>query len=408
MKSFKDIETYLKKYESTFSSYNLENIANLISFLDDPQEKFKSVHVAGTSGKTSTSYYMAALIRATGDQVGLTISPVVDHVNERMQINLKLLEEQDYVRVFSEYINKLSIKTTPLSRFELMIGFAYWYFANYKVDYAVIEVGLGGLLDATNVIKRPDKVCLITDIGLDHIEVLGNSLVEIAWQKAGIIQPGNEVFIHKQADSILEVFKQKSNEVNANLHIIDEGYEADNRLPDYQRRNWQLAFEAYKFLQKRDSLRQLSKLELLRTQHTEIPGRMDIKHYKDKTIILDGAHNPQKMATFLSSLRALYPDQNPAFLLAVKSTKDYKSIAGLVDNEASKVVVTSFPGHGGPRSNSVSAELLASYFKVNQPEVISNAGSALQYLLDSDTGLIVITGSLYLISNLRKKFPFLK
>ena len=190
LRSFNDIDTVLKDFippmRSFRSVYTLDTMRALMLALGNPQNSYKTIHVAGTSGKTSTSYYIAALLGQTGKKIGLSVSPHVDNVNERVQIDLVPLDEHEYCQQFSTFlqiINKLRIKPTY---FELLIAFAFWQFAQEKVDYAVIEVGLGGLLDGTNVIERSDKVCVIADIGLDHVAVLGNSLAGIAAQKAGI------------------------------------------------------------------------------------------------------------------------------------------------------------------------------------------------------------------------------
>ncbi|MCA9326649.1 hypothetical protein KC976_03555, partial [Candidatus Saccharibacteria bacterium] len=189
--TFADAQKVLRTYYANAQTkYTLDNMCALMDHIGSPQEKIRVVHVAGTSGKTSTSYYAAALLRAAGLQVGLSVSPHVDQINERLQINGQPLSEAEFCQVLTEFLNAIKDAPVKPSYFELLTAMAFWEYARRGVDAAVMEVGLGGLLDATNVISRRDKICLITDIGLDHTEILGDTLVEIAQQKAGIIQPG--------------------------------------------------------------------------------------------------------------------------------------------------------------------------------------------------------------------------
>jgi dihydrofolate synthase/folylpolyglutamate synthase len=149
------------------TSYTLDRMEQLMDYLGNPQNRLSVIHIAGTSGKTSTSYYIAALLHATGKTVGLSVSPHIDTIAERAQIDLRPLEESDYCEqlgIFLELIEKSGIQP---SYFEVLVAFMYWLFDRRGVDYAVVEVGLGGLLDGTNVVDRSDKVCVITDIGFD-------------------------------------------------------------------------------------------------------------------------------------------------------------------------------------------------------------------------------------------------
>ena len=205
-----------------------------MDYLGNPQNQLKVIHVAGTSGKTSTSYYAAALLAATGKKVGLTVSPHIAEINERVQINLLPMPEAEFCKELSEFLALIETSQINPSWFEFLIAFDYWEFAKQAADYAVVEVGLGGLLDGTNVIDRADKVCIITDIGLDHVRVLGHSLPEIAAQKAGIIQPRNVVFSYSQAANITDIIKNQAEQMQAELHLIVSFsvLNADSRLHD--------------------------------------------------------------------------------------------------------------------------------------------------------------------------------
>jgi dihydrofolate synthase/folylpolyglutamate synthase len=406
--SFNESNEYLKSlYGNSRVEYNLDNIKTLVDYLDNPQDRFKVVHVAGTSGKTSTSYFMTALLRAGGQKTGLTVSPIIDEVNERLQIDLRPLEESKFISALNEFINLLSNSKLNPSRFEFLIAFAYWYFANQAVDYGVIEVGLGGLKDATNVMTREDKVCLITDIGFDHMNVLGNTIEEIAAQKAGIILPGNDVFVHYQGDEVMSVINNKVSQVGAKLHIVEAAPNPDADIPDYQHRNWELAYASYKFIAKRDGLSELNEALIADTKHVQVPARMDIKEHRGKTIILDGAHNVQKMTAFIDSFNKLYPNAKPAIMVAMRRGKDYEEVAKLLSPLASQVIATTFESYQDTPLISLPADQLASAFSV-PTMVINDPKEALDALLGLREDILVITGSLYLLGQIREVGPFLK
>ncbi len=196
IRSIQEAEAALLPYvplvaELTGKDTTLDRIVPLMKLLGDPQDKLKIIHLAGTSGKTSTAYYMSALLQATGKKVGLTVSPHIDTIAERVQIDGLPLPETEFCRELGIFLDIVEFAEAPPSYFELLYAFALWVFERQQVDYAVVETGMGGLYDATNVASRPDKVCVITDIGFDHTHILGKTLPEIAAQKVGIVHDHN-------------------------------------------------------------------------------------------------------------------------------------------------------------------------------------------------------------------------
>jgi dihydrofolate synthase/folylpolyglutamate synthase len=404
--SFDEASQYLNRfYVNASAKYNLDNMLALMEHLDNPQEKFKIVHVAGTSGKTSTVYYVSALLAATGRKVGLTVSPHVDHINERLQINNVPLDETEFCAALTEYLELIEASPAKPSWFEAMIAFAYWYFAKSQVDYAVIEVGLGGLLDGTNVIKRSDKVCVITDIGYDHMSVLGNTLPEIAAQKIGIVHPGNAVFSYRQAQEIMAIFANWCLRHSADLHVVEElaDDEYDSRLPAYQYRNWNLAYEIFKYVANRDNLQHLTSQVLSEVRHLQVPGRMDIRQVGDKTLVMDGAHNAQKMTAFLGSFKKLYPDARPAVLLSLKNGKEYEQLIPLLKPIASRFILTTFDVSQDVPAHSMDIDELVEAFKSAGVEAanIPDQRQAYQALVSGPDKVCVITGSFYLLNQIR-------
>jgi dihydrofolate synthase/folylpolyglutamate synthase len=397
---------YLSRfYKNVRPGYSLDNMRAIMQYLDNPQEKFKAVHVAGTSGKTSTVYYLSALLAATGKKVGVTVSPHIDQLNERVQINNVPLPEAEFCEALTEFVSLIEQGGFKPSWFEVMIAFAYWYFAKSGVDYAVIEVGLGGLLDGTNVIARSDKVCVITDIGFDHMHVLGDTLPEIAAQKIGIVHPGNVVFTFQQDDGIIQVFRHWCDERQATLKVIGQtGYAVQNSgIPTFQLRNWQLAYEVYNYLSDRDSLEHLTSQVLNITKHVQVPARMDVRRVGSKTIVMDGAHNTQKMTAFLDSFKLLFPNAKPAVLISLKDGKDYQDVIPLLKPVASRFIITTFEANQDVPASSMDTIILLEAFKKAGLNVsnIPDQHQAYQELINGPEEVCVITGSFYLLGQIR-------
>ncbi len=411
MKNFEDVRRALKNFIPTPKEYNearfsLSEMKKLLEFLGDPQKKFKAVHVAGTSGKTSTSYYVAALLRSSGQRVGLTVSPHVDEVNERVQIDLMPLAESEFCQEFGEFLKFVDSSGIKPSYFAVIVAFAYWLFAKREVDYAVIEVGMGGLLDATNADFNHDKVCVITDIDLDHTEYLGNTLEAIASQKAGIIQQRNNIFSYKQSDEIMRVLKDVSLTQKAKLHEIDDkSSDIPVDLPLFQQRNWLLAYRVFDFVATRDNLN-ASKVKLSESTHVYIPARMETIKYKDKIIIIDGAHNAQKLTTLFQSIAEKYPAQSISTLVSFVQTgggRAQSSIKVIAEN-ADYVILTAFSGEQDTPKESVDPVEIAKYCHDSGYETLEiepDPAKALQILLNRPESLLLITGSFYLLNHVR-------
>lgn len=401
--SFAEASRYLSRfYQNTRDNYTLDNMRTLMDYLGNPQEKFRTVHVAGTSGKTSTVYYMSALLAAAGKKVGLTVSPHVDQINERAQINNMPLPEAQFCDALTEFLGLVETGPVEPSWFETMVAFAYWYFAKAEVDYVVSEVGLGGLMDGTNVIRRRDKVCVITDIGFDHMNILGETLPEIASQKIGIVQPGNQVFTYKQPDEVMTAFKDWTESREAVLNVVEEPGPA-NGIPAFQARNWNLAYAAYNYVSNRDRLEHLTSKVLRQTWLIQVPGRMDIRQAGGKTLIMDGAHNAQKMTAFLDSFRKLYPDAKPAILMSLKNGKEYEELIPLLKPIASRFILTSFESKQDVVSRSMDINVLLKAFQEAGIDAMSvpDQRQAYEQLISGPEDIFLITGSFYLLSQIR-------
>ncbi len=402
------LATYIPQVKELLGKdLTLDRMRPMLAVLGNPQDQLKVVHVAGTSGKTSTTYYIAVLLKAAGKRVGHTVSPHVDSITERVQVNLQPLPESEFCHALSEFLDLITdVNPTP-TYFELMIGFVYWYFVKINVDYAVIETGLGGSFDATNIVASQDKVSVITDIGLDHMHVLGNTLTDIAGQKAGIIQPGNRVFMHHQSPAVVQVFKDRCAEQQAILNVlsIEQQSSAElQRLPLYQQRNWLLAKAAYDYVAQRDSLPSLNEAQMHKAMHVQVPGRMDVKQVGSKTVIMDGAHNEQKMTAFVASFQKLYPEKTAVVVLALKEGKEYQSVLPLLEPITARLILTTFDAVQDLPARSIYPNLLAAEAKKlghAHVQVEPDSSKAFSLVLASPEEICIITGSFYLLSCLR-------
>lgn len=388
------------------AAYNLETIGKLAAYVGNPQNKVRVVHIAGTSGKTSTSYYIAALLKASGKKVGLTVSPHITEVNERVQINLVPMPEPAFCQALGEFMDLVAESGLKPTYFEILMTFAYWEFARQGVDYAVIETGLGGLLDGSNIASRADKVCVITDIGLDHMHILGNTTVEIAAQKAGIIHEQNPVFMHVQPEAVMRVIERACQEHHAALHVLAPAPSLAPALPPYQQRNLALAAAAAGFVLRRDNGAALMPEATTQAATVQIPGRMETFHVGEKIVVLDGAHNPQKLAAMVAGMRAGYPDAPIAALVGFVQSKEAnlaenaQLIAGLAD----RIVIAEFGATQEHGPASLTAHGVAEACRAaDVTDVIetTNVDEAVRALFDSPEQVLLVTGSLYLISYVR-------
>ena len=203
---------------------DLHNTIELCNALDNPEKKFKSIHIAGTNGKGSTSHILAAMLQQAGYKTGLYTSPHLKDFRERIKLNGEMISK-DFVVDFVERTKQLSESIEP-SFFELTVAMAYDFFAREKVDIAVIETGLGGRLDSTNIITP--LLSIITNIGYDHMDILGDTLEEIAFEKAGIIKPGVPVVIGEYTDVTKPIFIKKAKETNSSIYFANDEYSVSN------------------------------------------------------------------------------------------------------------------------------------------------------------------------------------
>ena len=283
---------------------DLSNTLKLMEYLKEPQNSFKSVHIAGTNGKGSTSHMLASIFQEAGYKTGLYTSPHLQDFRERIMINGELISKDSVIEFVTK--NKTFFETHQLSFFEMTVGLAYDYFREEKVDIAIIEVGLGGRLDSTNVIHP--EVSVITNIGLDHTQFLGNTLEEIAFEKAGILKPNTPVVIGETLPETKLVFQKTTKNNNCPITFVEEENVAEyptDLLGEYQKRNCKTAVKTVAILREKgwDISDEALKNGLLNiVSNTGLLGRWQVLQQNPK-VICDTAHNSEGLVLVLDQLR---------------------------------------------------------------------------------------------------------
>ena len=310
---------------------DLTNILALSKELGFPEQKFKSIHVAGTNGKGSTSHMIASILQEAGYKVGLYTSPHLKNFTERIRINgVEISEEK-----VTEFINgnKDFLEQQKMSFFEMTVGLAFDYFASEKVDIAIIEVGLGGRLDSTNSITP--EVAVITNIGLDHTQFLGETLPEIAFEKAGIIKKNIPVVIGEEQAAVKSVFIAKAAKESAPIYFASDASESylSDLLGDYQIQNSKTAVAAIKILKGYQVSKENIKNGLLNVvKNTNLKGRWQVLQEHPK-VICDTAHNKEGLAIVLNQLKK-QPFKKLHILLGVVADKKLETILPLFPSNA--------------------------------------------------------------------------
>lgn len=297
---FQQLPMYQREGKTAFK----KDLTNTIAFsrqLDFPEKTFKSIHVGGTNGKGSTSHMIASVLQEAGYKVGLYTSPHLKNFTERIRINGKEISKE-YVVAFIEK-QKLFLEKQQLSFFEMTVGLAFHFFREQKVDIAIIEVGLGGRLDSTNIITP--EISVITNIGLDHTQFLGETLPEIAFEKAGIIKPNIPVVIGERQLETATVFKEKAAQERAPIYFASDceyEYETD-LLGSYQKKNINTAVTAIKNLGNFTISESHIRKGLLNVvKNTHLLGRWQILQNYPK-VICDTAHNKEGLVHVLQQLK---------------------------------------------------------------------------------------------------------
>ena len=279
---------------------DLSRMEAFCSHLNSPEKKIKTIHIAGTNGKGSTAHMIASVLQEAGYRVGLYTSPHLRDFRERIKINGAFIEKQYIVKFIQNNLNYFDL--TSLSFFEMTVGLAFSYFFDKKVDYAVIEVGMGGRLDGTNLILP--ELSIITNIGFDHIQFLGNTLPEIANEKAGIIKPKTPLIIGETHEKTKEVFIERAKMLNSQIIFADQqkfvGFSSDLK-GSYQKKNIQTASIALLRLKIDPKIINSGLMKVI--PNTGIQGRWQILANNPLTIA-DVAHNQEGLDYVIPQIKS--------------------------------------------------------------------------------------------------------
>jgi len=313
---------------------DLSNTLKLAEHLDHPENKFKSIHVAGTNGKGSVSHMIASIFQSAGYKTGLYTSPHLSDFRERIRINGRVIPQEDVVSFIEE--NQSFLGYNSLSFFEMTVGMAFDYFAKQKVDIAIIETGMGGRLDSTNIITP--ELSIITNIGLDHTAFLGDTLAEIAGEKAGIIKENVPVVIGEKQKETETVFRNVSEKSNSEIRFAEDfkfqTYYTDLK-GDYQKKNLRTVLTSVKLLKEKNwkiseeaLINGLNNVKL----HTGLQGRWDVIRQKPK-VICDTAHNAEGLKLVIKQLKKEKFKQLHV-VLGVVNDKDLSKVLPLLPKDA--------------------------------------------------------------------------
>ena len=332
---FERLPMFQRQGASAFKK-DLGNITKLCNYLNNPQNTFKSIHVGGTNGKGSTSHMLASVLQEAGYKTGLHTSPHLKDFRERIRVNGKMAEE-NFVVEFVE-AHKSFIEANQLSFFELTVGMAFEYFKRQQVDVAIIEVGLGGRLDSTNIITP--ELSVITNIGLDHTAFLGDTLNAIAGEKAGIIKPNIPVVIGERQEETTAVFDTAAEKSNAPI-VYASDYEFTNLESElkgaYQQKNKATVQQAVAVLNERTAFTVCNRALVVGIKNvvsnTGLLGRWQIIQESNPKIVCDTGHNKEGLTYVMRQLEE-EPYKHLHIVLGVVSDKDLGSILPLFPKEA--------------------------------------------------------------------------
>jgi len=419
---YKNALKYIYSLEKFGIRLGLDNVTKLLELLENPQNSYKTIHVAGTNGKGSVVAMCSSMLSEAGYKVGIYISPYVVNFRERIQVNGKYISRKELVDYFvkvrkqAEYLEKKGIQITY---FEFVTAMAFLYFKDKKVDFAVIEVGMGGRLDATNVIKP--LVSVITNIGLEHTDYLGSTKIQIAGEKAGIIKE-NSILVTAEPDiKIKKVFRNVCIKRNTKYLSVTDNYSFYDYSPDL---DWQQFTVRGKIENYAVKMHLLGKHQIINTmtaiavmeelillgtvirkkyilkglEKARWPGRLEVVK-KNPLVILDCAHNPHGMQTLTDFIKELRYNRM-ILVLGISSDKDIPEMIKMIAPFSNRLIITQAKHRGAePKILEKEAKKYAKDI-VAMKDVRKAVKEALKSAKKGDA--IIITGSIFTVSEARR------
>lgn len=402
------------------SKPGLERIRILLTGLGNPEKKLKFVHVAGTNGKGSICAYLASVLKTAGYKTGLFTSPYIARFNERMQVNGKEIGDEELASVVEQIKPVADAMEDHPTEFEMMTAAALMWFEQRGCDIVVLEVGLGGRLDATNIIPCPE-CAVIANIGLDHTAILGNTLEEIAAEKAGIVKPGSTLILYQQQGEVMHVVRDICDGVGAELRVPD----FDDITPEFDSREGQVFSyngESYAISllgehQLYNAVTAIEAVQVLREKGWEIPhealeaglyatqwpARFEIVQ-DEPWFVVDGGHNPQCALALADALKRYFPDDKRVLLIGMLKDKDCDSVAQILA-PLFEAFVTVTPDSSRALSAGELGEKLNKFGKpVSVIGDVSNGVREALTLAEDMGAMVCSAGSLYICGEVRACF----
>ncbi|MEA5083418.1 MAG: folylpolyglutamate synthase/dihydrofolate synthase family protein [Lachnospiraceae bacterium] len=418
---------YIDSIYGLGSDLGLGRVEVLMEKMGNPQERIKMIHVAGTNGKGSCCAMLSNILIEQGYKVGVYTSPHLEEYNERYTINNVRIQNDEFAKhigVVKASCDELVAegKITQPTVFEVITALAFNYFAEQNVDYLILEVGLGGRFDATNVIHKP-VLSIITSISMDHMEFLGNNLSSIAFEKGGIIKENCPVVLYSQSDEVYETEKKLADERNAKLYYVKEQgtnilsqgitgtvFDIENKylcyeriklglLGDYQISNAATVILACKALNEA-GVTISDKSIFAGLEKAKWSGRMEIVE-KDPIVMLDGAHNIDGIHMLAESLERYFSNKKLTLLIGILGDKEYEKMIEMLLPLASKIVLTE-PNNSRKWNVDTLTETISNFKVETHREKDIEKAYDLAKSITAKEDVLCCAGSLYLIGELYK------
>jgi dihydrofolate synthase/folylpolyglutamate synthase len=403
------------------SRLGLERMELLLRMLGNPEKKLKYIHIAGTNGKGSTAVMLASVLTEAGYKTGLYTSPYIQCFNERIQIDGRNIPDESIISEVENLKDFIAVMEDKPTEFEIITVIAFLYFYHCQCDIVVLEVGMGGRLDSTNIIPTPE-VAIITAIDLDHTRELGDTIEKIAREKAGIIKRDCDLVLYQQKRSVYEIINSVCAEQSARIHSVDFNHieitRSDmsgqcmifenhsnvkiNLRGEYQQKNAAVVLKTLDVLVKKGW--RISETDIRKgMEKAKWPGRFELLS-KEPYFLVDGAHNPNGVQALANNIEVYFKNKKIIFLIGVLMDKNYEAMMKIILPYGNRFIVVQ-PENPRALSKSELANFLRESFDVNVIEAINvkdGINSALEMVGEDE--IIIAFGSLYMVGSIRSFF----
>ena len=416
---YKEALEYINGVSWLGTKPGLTRVTALLEKLGRPQDALKFIHIAGTNGKGSCAAMLSSVMKCCGYRTGLFTSPYLARFNERMQVNGKPIGDEALAEVVALVKPAADAMEDHPTEFEMMTAAAFLWFQQEKCDIVVLETGLGGRLDATNVIAAPEAA-VIMNIGLDHTQILGDTVEKIAAEKAGIIKPGCDCVLYRQQESVMDVVRERCAALGASLRIADFD-QIRSEFDSLYGQSFAYKGELYALPllgrhQLKNAATALEVVEVLRSKGWRLeqsdvehgiyavswPGRFELIH-DEPLFVVDGGHNPQCAGTVVDNLMNYFSGNHRVMLVGMLADKDVDGTLAILDRAADEYVCTTPESERALPAEELARKLEKYGKRITVCPAIPDAvGAACDAA--GDTGMVCAVGSLYSVGAIRACF----